>query len=50
MKVELLREERGKGRVFVKRMKEAWDIIHNDKPVTAECLRDNAARFNKDRL
>ena len=52
MKINLLRieeQERSKGRGFIKRMKEAWDSIYEDKPMSALCLRDNAARFRKDR-
>ena len=33
----------------MRRMKEAWDSIYEDKPMSAQCLRDNAARFRKDR-
>ena len=52
MKFNLLRiedQERSKGRGFMKRMKEAWDLIYDDKPVSAQCLRDNAARIRKDK-
>jgi hypothetical protein len=52
MKINLLRieeQERSRGRGFMKRMKEAWDSIYEDKPVSALCLRDNAARFRKDK-
>ena len=52
MKSSLLRiedQERSKGRGFMKRMKEAWDLIYDDKPVSAQCLRDNAARIWKDK-
>ena len=30
------------------RMKDAWDVIY-DAPMSAKCLRDNAARFRKDK-
>ena len=50
MKLELLkidREERSKGRRFMKRMKKRWDEKYPGLPVTAQCLRDNAARISK---
>ena len=52
MKINLLRiedPEKSKGRGFMKRMKEAWNLIYDDKPVSAQCLRDNAARIRKDK-
>ena len=52
MKINLLtieERERSRGRGFMKRMKEAWDSIYGDKPMSAQCLRDNAARFRKDK-
>ena len=52
MKLELLkidREERSKGRGFMKRMKERWDEKYPGLPVTAQCLRDNTARISKDK-
>ena len=52
MKINLLRIEeqgRSRGRGFMKRMKEAWDAIYEEKPMSAQCLRDNAARFRKDK-
>ena len=52
MNINLLRigdQERSKGRGFMKRMKEGWDSIYDDKPVSAQCLRDNAARIRKDK-
>ena len=44
-------EERGRnrGRGFMKRMKEAWDDMYGESSMTAQTLRDNAARFRKDR-
>ena len=33
----------------MKRMKQEWDLIYEDKPMSAQCLRDNAARFRKDK-
>ena len=47
MKLELLkinREEKSKGREFMKRMKERWDEKYPGLLVTAQCLRDNAER------
>ena len=52
MKLELLkidREERSKGRGFMKQMKERWDEKYPGLPVIAQCLRDNAARISKDK-
>ena len=52
MELELLkidREERSKARGFMKRMKEKWDEKYPGLPVTAQCLRDNAARIGKDK-
>ena len=43
MKLNLLRIEkvdREKGRGFMKRMKKAWDMIYEDRPLTAQCLRN----------
>ena len=31
----------------MRRMKEAWDTIYDDMPISAQTLRDNAARFQK---
>ena len=30
-------------------MKEAWDTIYDDIPISAQKLRDNTARFQKDK-
>ena len=52
MKLELLktdREERSKGRGFMKQMKERWNDKYPCLPVTAQCLRDNAVRISKDK-
>ena len=52
MKINVLKiyqKERAKGRGFMKRMKEAWDTIYDDIPMSAQMLRDNAARFQKDK-
>ncbi|CAB4000942.1 Hypothetical predicted protein [Paramuricea clavata] len=52
MKINLLRieeQERSRRRGFMKRMKEALDSIYEDKPMRAQCLTDNAARFRKDK-
>ena len=51
MKVNLLKieeRERNQGRGFMKRMKEAWDDIYENSTISAQTLRDNAARFLKD--
>ena len=51
MKVNLLKieeRERNRGRGFMKRMKEAWDDIYENSTISAQTLRDNAARFRKD--
>ena len=50
MKINLLKieeSERKRGRGFMKRMKDAWDAIYGDKPMSAQTLRDNAVRFRK---
>ena len=50
MKINLLKieeHERLGGRGFIKRMKEAWDAIYGDKPMSAQTLRDNAVRFRR---
>lgn len=52
MKVNLIkidRDERKKGRGFMKRIKEAWDKENDNSLLTAQCLRDNATRFKKDK-
>ena len=52
MKINLLKieeRERNRGRGFMKRMKEAWDDMYGESSMTAQTLRDNAARFRKDR-
>ena len=46
--LEIEKMERRRGRGFMNRMKDAWDVIY-DTPITAQCLRDNAARFRKDK-
>ena len=33
----------------MRRMKEAWDTMYDDMPISAQTLRDNAARFQKDK-
>ena len=51
MKVNLLKieeRERNRGRGFMKRIKEAWDDIYENSTISAQILRDNAARFRKD--
>ena len=53
MKINLLRieeQERSRGRGFMKRMKKTWDAIYEEKPISAQCLRDNAARYRKDKV
>ena len=47
--VEIDRDERQKGRGFMQRIKQVWDDRFRDKTLTAQCLRDNAARFKKDK-
>ena len=52
VKLELLkidREERSKLRGFMKQMKERWDEKYPGLLVTAQCLRENAARIGKDK-
>ena len=52
LKLELLksdREERSKGREFLKQMKERWDEKYPGLPVTTHYLRDKAARISKDK-
>ena len=52
MKINLVkidRDERKKGRGFMKRMKEAWEERYSNKPMTVQCLRDNATRFKNDK-
>ena len=51
MKANLLKieeRERNRGRGFMKRMKEAWDEIYENSIMSAQTLRDDAARFRKD--
>ena len=51
MKVNLLKieeRERNRGHGFMKRIKEAWDDIYENSTISAQTLRDNAARFRKD--
>ena len=51
MKLNLLKieeRERNQGRGFMKKMKEAWDNIYENLRISAQTLRDNAARFHKD--
>ena len=51
MKVNLLKteeQERNQGRRFMKKIKEAWDDIYEKSTISAQILRDNAARFRKD--
>ena len=52
MKVNLLemeKRERNQGRGFMKRMKEAWDAIYENSMMSAQTLKDNSARFRKDK-
>ena len=52
MKVTLVRldeEERGKGRGFMKRVKERWDVKYPEyQSASWQKLRDNASRFKRD--
>lgn len=48
MKVNLVkidRDERKKGTGFVQRIKEVWNNRYRDKPLTVQCLRDNAPKI-----
>ena len=52
MKINLLKihhRKRKNERGFMRRMKEAWDTIYDDMLISAQTLRDNAARFQKDK-
>ena len=52
IKVSLVKidiHEREKGRGFMQRIKEVWDERYSGKQMTEQCLRDNAARFKKDK-
>ena len=44
-------EQRGRnwGRGFIKRIKQAWDNMYKNSTMTALTLRDNTARFPKDK-
>jgi len=46
--VQLEKEARSEGRGYMKRMKEKWDEEYPEQDLTAQCLRDNVARFKKD--
>ena len=51
IKVSLLKtedRERNRGRGFLKRMKKTWDDLYENSTMSAQILRDNAARFCKD--
>ena len=51
MKLKLLKiekQERNRGCGFTRRIKEAWDGIYENSTISAQTLRDNAARFRKD--
>ena len=53
MKVNLLKieeRERNRGSGFMKRMKEVWDDTYKNSTMSAQTLRDNAARFCKYKL
>lgn len=50
MKINLLqieKQERSKGRRFRKQMKQAWDSVYEDIPLSARHLRVNVPRFLK---
>ena len=52
MKVNLLKTEeqkRNRGQRFMKKMKEAWHDIYENSTISAQTLRDNTARFCKDK-
>jgi len=49
-KINLLKIEerdRKRRRGFMKRMKEVWDAIYRDIPMSTSTLRDNAVRFHR---
>ena len=48
--MQINREERQKGKNFVKRIKHRWDIEFPQKKRTAQKLIDNARRFEKETL
>ena len=41
--------ERNRGRGFMNIMKEAWNDIYENSTMSAQTLRDNAAKFRKDK-
>ena len=47
--LKIYQRERMKGRGLMKTMEEAWDMMYDDIPISAQKLRDNAARFQKDK-
>lgn len=50
MKINLLqieKQERSKGRRFMKQMKRAWDSVYEDIPLSARHLSVNVPRFRK---
>ena len=48
MKINLFTiEEQKRSRGFMKRMKEAWDAIDEEKPMSAQCLREMQQNFAK---
>ena len=52
MKANLLKieeHERNRGRGFMNIMKEAWNDIYENSTMSAQTLRDNAAKFRKDK-
>ena len=47
--VKIEKEERERGRGFMKRLKSRWDVEFPDQAgLSPQCLRDNAARFTKE--
>ena len=48
--MQINREERQKGKNFVKRIKHRWDIEFPQKKRTAQKLIDNARRFERETL
>ena len=52
MKMELIKietQERKNGRLFMERIKQRWDEKYPENGLTKQNLRDNSARFKKDR-
>ena len=48
--LQINREERQKGKDFMKRIKQRWEIEFSQKKRTTQNLADNARRFKKESL